>query len=84
MKKALPKDLTKITEPQYRAIVCHLAQRPLNQLRRQQLAIQKQERQARRAQNTTALDNLYVMDRIATDALFEHQFGPSICRRPRR
>lgn len=79
----LPRDLTKLTEKQYRAVVCHLSRRPISELRKQQALIKKQERRAHNRGDAKALDNLYVMDRIAADALFESEFGPAICRRPR-
>ncbi len=80
----LPQDLTQITETQYRAAVCYLARKPMNELRKHQLFIRKQEKRAHKQKNRTALDNLYVMERIAADAVFEHEFGPSICLRPRK
>jgi len=80
----LPSDLTKLTETQYRAAVCYLSTRPMNELRKHQVYIRKAEQRARRSRDRTALDNLYVMDRIAADAVFEREFGPAICRRPKR
>jgi hypothetical protein len=80
----LPTDLTKITSTQYRAAVCHLARKPLDELRKQHRAIRKREQRARREKDRAALDQLYTLERIAADALFEREFGPAICRRPRR
>jgi hypothetical protein len=80
----LPHDLTKITKPQYRSAVCYLANKPIDELRKHQIQIRQAEKRARRANNRAALDSLYVMDRIAADAVFEHEFGPAICRRPKR
>jgi hypothetical protein len=80
----LPQDLTQITATQYRAAVCYLSRKPLSELRRHQLLIRKQEKRAHKQKNRSALDNLYVMERIAADAVFEHEFGPSICLRPKR
>lgn len=81
----LPKDKRKITKRQYRDTVCRLAKKKsLAELRRDLARIRKKERAAIDRGDRTTADQLDVMERIASDAVFEREFGPVICTRPKR
>ena len=81
----LPKDKRKITKRQYRDTVCRLAKKKsLAELRRDQARIQKRERAAIDRGDRAEADQLDVLERIATDAVFEREFGPVICVRAER
>ena len=71
----LPRDISKATASQQRKVVAHLAKKPLKELRRHQDLIRQQHDLAYQTQNTRALENLDMMDRLVIAAIDRREFG---------
>jgi hypothetical protein len=69
-----PKDLTRLTARQHQEMIQGLSKRPLNELRRRQDLIVKQQQVANERGNTEALQNLAVMESHVTEAIMQKEF----------
>lgn len=74
----------KITKKSYLRMVCRLAKnRSLEELEHHHAQLQKREQAALDRGDHKLARRLDVLERVAQDAVFEREFGPVMCPRPR-